>query len=180
MNDRVSYRATEAAAGYDAVQALPVTVVLDNVRSAIALSLSCAVDPFIAVKMAVALDGFWTLRGYATEGRSIVRTALALPAIQQSDVAQAWALYVGAGLAESQSDHAEARRMLERLRGIKLLQGYRGAPAADLDAVCEAIARISEFAVDYADQVAEIDVNPLLARADGAVALDALIVMREP
>ena len=73
----------------------------------------------------------------------------------------------------------EARRMLERLRGYKLLQGYRGAPAADLDAVCEAIARISEFAADYADEVEEIDVNPLLARPDGAVALDALIVLRK-
>ena len=72
----------------------------------------------------------------------------------------------------------EARRMLESLRGFKLLQGYRGAPAADLDAVCDAIARISEFAADYADQVEEIDVNPLLARPDGAVALDALIVLR--
>jgi len=74
---------------------------------------------------------------------------------------------------------AEARRMLERLKGFKLLQGYRGAPAADLDSVCEAIARISEFAADYADEVEEIDVNPLLARPDGAVALDALIVMRD-
>ncbi|MFY9314067.1 MAG: acetate--CoA ligase family protein, partial [Burkholderiales bacterium] len=72
----------------------------------------------------------------------------------------------------------EARRMLERLRGFKLLQGYRGAAAADLDAVCEAIARISEFAADHADAVEEIDVNPLLARADGAIALDALIVLR--
>jgi acyl-CoA synthetase (NDP forming) len=73
----------------------------------------------------------------------------------------------------------EARRMLERLRGFKLLQGYRGSPAADLDAVCDAIARISEFAADFADQVEEIDVNPLLARPDGAVALDALIVLRD-
>lgn len=73
----------------------------------------------------------------------------------------------------------EARRMLESLKGFKLLQGYRGAPAADLDSVCEAIARISEFAADYADQVEEIDVNPLLARPDGAVALDALIVLRD-
>jgi predicted ATPase/class 3 adenylate cyclase len=86
---------------------------LDNVRSAIALSLAGSADPFIAVKMAVALHGFWLLRGYATEGRSIVRSALALPAIVESDVAHAWALYVGAGLAEGQSDHAEARRMLE-------------------------------------------------------------------
>jgi acetyl-CoA synthetase len=74
---------------------------------------------------------------------------------------------------------AEARRMLERLKGFKLLQGYRGTPAANLDALCEAIARISEFATDFADDVEEIDVNPLLARPDGAVALDALIVLRD-
>jgi acyl-CoA synthetase (NDP forming) len=73
----------------------------------------------------------------------------------------------------------EARRMLESLRGFKLLQGYRGTAPVDLDAVCEAIARISEFAVDHADEVEEIDVNPLLARPDGALALDALIVMRD-
>ncbi len=87
---------------------------LDNVRSAIALALAGGVDPFIAVKMAVAMQSFWMLRGYATEGRSLVRAALSLPAIQASDLAQGWALYVGAGLAESQSDHAEARQMLER------------------------------------------------------------------
>jgi succinyl-CoA synthetase beta subunit len=75
---------------------------------------------------------------------------------------------------------AEARRMLESLRGFKLLQGYRGAPAADLDSACEAIARISEFAADHAEQIEEIDVNPLLARPDGAVALDALIILRDP
>jgi acyl-CoA synthetase (NDP forming) len=73
----------------------------------------------------------------------------------------------------------EARRLLEGLRGFKLLQGYRGAPAADLDALCDAIARISEFAADHGDAIEEIDVNPLLARADGAVALDALIVPRK-
>jgi predicted ATPase/class 3 adenylate cyclase len=86
---------------------------LDNVRSALALALAGYVDPFIVVKMAVAMQGFWMLRGYATEGRGIVRAALALPTIKASDLAQAWALYVGAGLAESQSDHAEARQMLE-------------------------------------------------------------------
>jgi len=73
----------------------------------------------------------------------------------------------------------EARRMLESLKGYKLLTGFRGAPAANLDAACEAIARISEFAVDHADLVEEIDVNPLLAQPEGAVALDALIVLRK-
>ena len=86
---------------------------LDNVRAAMALALAGGVEPFIAVKFAVAMQGFWTLRGYSTEGRGLVRATLALPAIQASDVARAWALYVGAALAESQSDHPEALRMLE-------------------------------------------------------------------
>lgn len=86
---------------------------LDNVRTAMALPLNGGADPFIAVKFAVAMQGFWILRGYCTEGRNLVRTALALPAIQASSVAHAWALYVGAALAESQSDHPEARTMLE-------------------------------------------------------------------
>ena len=86
---------------------------LDNVRAAIALALAGSVDPFVAVKFAVAMQGFWILRGYSTEGRNLVRASLSVPAIQASDVAQGWALYVGAALAESQSDHAEARQMLE-------------------------------------------------------------------
>ena len=90
-----------------------VEVELDNIRSAIALSLAGGVDPFIAVKFAVAMQGFWILRGYSTEGRKLLQAALALPAIQASPIAQAFALYVGASLAESQSDHAEARKMLE-------------------------------------------------------------------
>ena len=60
------------------------------------------------------MQGFRTLRGYSTEGRKIVRAALALPAVEASDVAQGHALYVGAALAVAQSDYAEARRMLEK------------------------------------------------------------------
>src|SRR6478735_853982 len=51
--------------------------------------------------------------GNCTEGRNYVRAALALPAIRASDLAQAHALYVGAVLADAQSDYGEARRMLE-------------------------------------------------------------------
>ncbi|HMN75134.1 MAG TPA: NB-ARC domain-containing protein [Burkholderiaceae bacterium] len=86
---------------------------LDNLRAAVALALSGGVDAVIAVKFAVALAGFWMLRGYATEGRSVVRAALDLPAVQSSDVARAWALYAGSRLAENQSDLAEALKMLE-------------------------------------------------------------------
>ena len=87
---------------------------LDNVRAAMKASVAGHIDPVIAVKLAVALQQFWSLRGYSTEGRRFLGTALELPVIQESDLAQAWALYVGAVLAEAQSDHAEALRMLEK------------------------------------------------------------------
>lgn len=87
---------------------------IDNLRAAIALALEGGTDPFIAVKMAVALQQFWILRGYATEGRKLMRAALEVEAIAASARAQAWALYVGGGLAESQGDYGEAREMLER------------------------------------------------------------------
>ncbi|MCB2019289.1 MAG: tetratricopeptide repeat protein [Rhizobacter sp.] len=105
---------------------------LDNVRAATACALAGSVDPVIVVKMAVAMQGFWTLRGYATEGRNVVRAALALPAIQSSDIAHAWALYVGAALAESQSDHAEARQMLELCLTLRRRLGNPNDIAATL------------------------------------------------
>jgi len=85
---------------------------LDNLRAATALALGGGVDPFFAVKFAVALARFWMLRGYASEGRSVVQAALALPAVHSSDLPRAWALYVGAILAGSQGEHVEASRML--------------------------------------------------------------------
>lgn len=105
---------------------------LDNIRSAIALSLAGGVDPFIAVKFAVAMQGFWILRGYSTEGRKVIQAALALPGVQASPVAQGWALYVGAALAESQSDHGEARKMLETCLALRRAQGNEVDIAATL------------------------------------------------
>lgn len=86
---------------------------LDNFRAAIAYTLEPGADPVIAVKFAVALMGFWMLRGYAREGRNYVKAALDTDGVKASDVAHAHALYVGAALADSQSSHAEAQRMLE-------------------------------------------------------------------
>jgi predicted ATPase/class 3 adenylate cyclase len=86
---------------------------LDNLRAAMAMALAGGVDPVIAVKLAVQLQGFWILRGYITEGRRLVKAALQLPAVQEFKLAKAHALYVGAALAGCQSDHAEALEMLE-------------------------------------------------------------------
>ena len=87
-------------------------VELENLRAAAGCALSGKADALIAVKLAVALTGFWILRGHTGEGRELVQAALALPAVQQSGLAQAWALYTGAALAESQGDHESASRML--------------------------------------------------------------------
>jgi non-specific serine/threonine protein kinase len=94
-------------------------VELDNLRAAIALALNGGADPVLAVKFEVALMWFRLLRGYSTEGRKIVRAALAQPAVLASDVAHAHALYVGAALADNQSDYAEAGWMLEACLALR-------------------------------------------------------------
>jgi tetratricopeptide (TPR) repeat protein len=105
---------------------------LDNLRAAIALALAGGVDPLRAVKFAVALQGFWIMRGYSTEGRRLVKAALALPAIESSDLAQAHALYVGASLAETQSDYAEALQLLEKCLALRRALGSPVDVAATL------------------------------------------------
>lgn len=73
---------------------------------------------------------------------------------------------------------AEARRLLERLKGYPLLAGFRGSVPADVDAVADAVARVSEFAADFADTVAEADVNPLRCGPSRTLAVDALILKK--
>jgi predicted ATPase/class 3 adenylate cyclase len=105
---------------------------LDNIRAAISAALAGVVDPIIAVKLAVALMWFWILRGYSTEGRKYVQASLALPAVQASDFIHGHALYVGASLAYSQSDYAEAKRMLGRCLEIRRKDGKQIEIAATL------------------------------------------------
>jgi predicted ATPase/class 3 adenylate cyclase len=105
---------------------------LDNTRAAMALALAGGVDAFIAVKIAVAMQGFWRLRGYLSEGRLSVRAALELPAVQASPMAQAHALYVGAALAASQSDYGEAEHMLETCLALRQQLGNAAEIAGTL------------------------------------------------
>jgi acetate---CoA ligase (ADP-forming) len=69
-------------------------------------------------------------------------------------------------------DAARAREMLLSLRSAALLTGVRGRPPVDLAAVAEQVARITRLACAH-PEVADLEVNPLLATAEGAVALDA-------
>ncbi|MFJ3232372.1 acetate--CoA ligase family protein [Streptomyces sp. NPDC086787] len=74
----------------------------------------------------------------------------------------------------------QARNMLTELRGRSLLDGVRGRPPADLDALVEVVLRVQRMALELGDELAELDINPLmvLPRGQGAVALDALVVCR--
>ncbi len=75
----------------------------------------------------------------------------------------------------------DVRNALSGLKCAPILAGYRGAPPADLDAAVSTILAIARYGVDNADRLEELDVNPLgiRPRAQGAVALDALIRTRE-
>lgn len=74
----------------------------------------------------------------------------------------------------------EALAMLRELRGYPLLEGVRGAPPADVEALVEVVLRTQRMALELDDGLAELDVNPLmvLPRGQGVVALDAMAVCR--
>jgi acetate---CoA ligase (ADP-forming) len=73
---------------------------------------------------------------------------------------------------------SQARATLARLRVAAVLAGARGQPAADLDAVADAIAALSRLACDLGDALDALDINPLICAPSGAVAADVLVVPR--
>jgi len=78
-------------------------------------------------------------------------------------------------------DEAEALEALAATRISQVLNGWRGAPPADTKAAAKAIAAVSRFIADFADEVLEVEINPLavFAEGQGCLALDAVIVARE-
>ena len=70
-----------------------------------------------------------------------------------------------------------AREMVEEIAGYPVLAGARGRPRADVDALVDAIVRLSALAVDLKDHIGELDINPLFVFAEGrgVKAADALI-----
>ena len=67
------------------------------------------------------------------------------------------------------------RQAVLGLRSAALLQGFRGRPEADLDAVVKAIRAVADYACENAGRLLELDVNPLMVGAQGTTAVDALI-----
>ena len=69
-----------------------------------------------------------------------------------------------------------AARLLERLRVRHLLAGVSGAPAADLAALADAVARLSVLATDLEGSLLQLDANPVIAAPGGCTVVDALVV----
>ena len=74
-------------------------------------------------------------------------------------------------------DLARARAMIGSVKASQLLEGYRGAPACDVDALAGILVGLGQLAVDFGDALESVDVNPILVRPDGAYALDGLVVL---
>jgi acyl-CoA synthetase (NDP forming) len=75
-------------------------------------------------------------------------------------------------------DRAETLRMVHEVKGFPLLDGARGRPKADVKALVDVILKVQRLALDLSGQLAELDINPLVVKQKGAVALDALAVTK--
>ena len=74
----------------------------------------------------------------------------------------------------------EARAMVQRIRGYRILTAFRGRPAADLEALAQVLCRVGQFACAWQERIAELEINPLfvLPEGSGVVVGDALAVLR--
>ncbi|HSA70621.1 MAG TPA: acetate--CoA ligase family protein [Burkholderiales bacterium] len=97
---------------------------------------------------------------------------------------------VGAGgvLAEVYRDYAlriapvsetEAAEMIEQVKGLATIRGYRNLPRGDVKALAQAVSSLSRLALARGRPVCEAEINPLVVKADGVVAVDALVARKE-
>ncbi len=161
---------------------------------------------FFAITVILSLVG-WTTLGREVRGRfpAMLRRLPAARAVlvqkMESGLAEAIVGYrhdplvgpivlVGAGgtLAEIYRDFAlalapvnedEAAAMIEKVKGFAMLRGYRGLPRGDLRALAKAVAAVSRLALVPGLPVAEAEINPLIVKSEGVVAVDALVAMKE-
>src|SRR5262249_9243968 len=77
-------------------------------------------------------------------------------------------------------DHEAALALIHRLKAAAVFGSYRGMPPADIEALADLMVKLSQFAFDHADDVAEVDLNPVIvhARGDGVTVVGGLIVRR--
>lgn len=75
-------------------------------------------------------------------------------------------------------DKAGAAAMLEEVRGLAVLRGYRNLPWGDLDALADAICAFSRLASLADPEIVEAEINPLIVKAAGVVAVDGMVQLK--
>jgi acyl-CoA synthetase (NDP forming) len=77
-------------------------------------------------------------------------------------------------------DKSDALEMIADVKGARLLEGFRGRPAADIDALADTLVRVSQMAAQLDGSLAELDINPLmvLPKGQGVKAADAVAVFQ--
>jgi len=73
----------------------------------------------------------------------------------------------------------DAEEMIREIKGYPLLEGYRGQEPVDVSNLVELLLKVSDF-VEQHPEVKELDLNPIFAYSDGAIAVDARVVLEEP
>ena len=73
----------------------------------------------------------------------------------------------------------DAMEMIKETKGYQVLQGTRGKPPVDIEAIAEVLLGISDLVTDYGEEIKELDINPLIIYENGAVAADGMIVVNE-
>jgi acetyltransferase len=188
-------------AAVDAAQRIGYPVVIKAVSSrllhksdagAVMLNLGSADDvvaAFAQIKRNLADHGFTG----ALDGMLVCKeirggTELALGVIRDPEMGLAVMVGSGGVLLELVRDVAfgvppisseKARDMLAQTRAARLMHGYRGGPALDVEAIIQALRALGRLAVDLADVVDSVDVNPFMAMPQGGMALDGLIVLQQ-
>jgi acyl-CoA synthetase (NDP forming) len=88
-------------------------------------------------------------------------------------------IYGDVALALAPVSEEEAAGMIEKVKGLAILRGYRGLRRGDVRALAQAVAALSRLALLPGRPVAEAEANPVIVKDKGAVAVDALAVMKE-
>jgi acyl-CoA synthetase (NDP forming) len=73
----------------------------------------------------------------------------------------------------------DAREMIREIKGYPVLEGYRGQEPANIAVLEEMLLKVSDF-VESRPEIKELDINPIFAYSDGAMAVDARVILEEP
>ena len=67
--------------------------------------------------------------------------------------------------------------MLNHIKGLALIRGYRGLPRGDVQSLAQVVVAVSNLALLHGAVVAEAEINPLLVQANGVLALDGVVIL---